>query len=204
MKRTSKDNRHAAVQVMKHTAIFVLLAGFFGLSGIFAQEARKDKYDDPRLNTPVPFTLGDRDRLHTVEINIEALKELIAATNRRIDDMNRRIDDMNHRVDDMNRRIDDTNKGLETTNERMLWMFGILIALGGGVFAYLNSKFDKKFDMIVERLNSIDLKLERAIAKNEEMEKRQDRMEAEIRSLNLAVYDVRQENAAIKEELSTR
>lgn len=175
-------------------------AGLLTFSPLFGQETPqevKSRYDDPRLNTPVPFTLGDRDRLHTVELGLAALDKRMTQG---FDAVHRRIDDTNRRIDDTNRRIDDLQRGLETTNERMLWMFGILVALGGGAFAYQN----RKFEIIIERLNTIEAKLEHLSAKTDEMEKRQDRLEADQRRLEQAFIRLEMGYAAIKEAHAPR
>jgi tetrahydromethanopterin S-methyltransferase subunit G len=187
-------------------ALSLFIAGIVAFSGVFAQETPINKDDDPRLDTPVPFTLRDRDRLHTVELRLEAMEKQIA----------QQFNAVGQQFNAVNQRIDDANKNLQATNDRMLWIFGILVAIGAAVFSYLNikfgrmfeqvekrfeqvdrrfelleskmdrrfeqleNKFDRKFDILIERLGAIERKLERFDAKLEEQEKRQDRIEKEL------------------------
>ncbi|MDW8333650.1 MAG: hypothetical protein RMM53_05505, partial [Bacteroidia bacterium] len=91
-------------------------------SGLWAQEPpKRDKYDDPRLNTPVPFTLGDRDRLHTVELKLEALEKTVDL---RFDAMQKQID----------ARFEAVDKRLELIQGLLWTLIGVMVALGSGLF----------------------------------------------------------------------
>ncbi len=95
-------------------------------SVVFGQELeKKDKYDDPRLNTPVPFTLGDRDRLHTVELKLEALEKNI---DQRFDAMQKQMD---VRFDAMQKQMD---ARFDFLQQLLLAIIGIMIAIGTGIF----------------------------------------------------------------------
>ncbi len=115
----------------------MLLLVFWVLGGswVFPQEIqKKDQYDDARLNTPAPFTLGDRDRILIVEMKLDAMQKQMdlrfEAMDKRLDGMDKRLDAMDKRLDGMDRRFDFL--------QNLLWaIIGLLVALGTGVFAQM-------------------------------------------------------------------
>jgi cell division protein FtsL len=122
------------VWVLKMKRLFILYFGLVSGSFAFAQEVEKrDKYDDPRLNTPVPFTLGDRDRLRDfgneladfkaqTGIHFEAMQK---QTDLRFDGMQRQMD---VRFEAVDKRLD--------FMQNLLWaIISIMVALFSGIIA---------------------------------------------------------------------
>ncbi|MCS7085170.1 MAG: hypothetical protein NZ534_03715, partial [Bacteroidia bacterium] len=100
-------------------------------SGLWAQEPpKRDKHDDPRLNTPVPFTLGDRDRLHTVELKLEALEKTVDL---RFDAMQKQIDARFEAIQrQTDARFEAVDKRLELIQGLLWTLIGVMVALGSG------------------------------------------------------------------------
>ena len=92
-------------------------------------------------NTPVPFTLGDRDRLMRNEQNIISLqKEMNArfeSVDTRFESFNSRFEslqkEMNTRFESVNRRFDSQQKQLDNIFTLMLFLLGGIMGLIGFV-----------------------------------------------------------------------
>ncbi len=116
---------------------------------------KKDKYDDPRLNTPVSFTLGDRDRLHTVELKMEALEKTVDV---RFDAMQKQIDarfdaiqrQMDTRFEAVDRRLDAMDKRFDFLQSLLWTIVSVLLALCGGIVALAVATY-----MQMQRINKL-------------------------------------------------
>ena len=140
------------------------------------------------------------ERLTTVEEAIKRVDQRIDGTNQRIDDTNRRIDDTNQgisdlqqavdrRLDDTNqrisdlqhavdRRLDDSNQRITDLAETMRTMFTALIALMAALFGYIAWDRRTMFRPLKERLEQVEVKLDRMceeLDSREERPKRSDR-----------------------------
>ncbi|MCS7086833.1 MAG: hypothetical protein NZ534_12245 [Bacteroidia bacterium] len=104
-------------------------------SWVFTQE--KDRYDDPRLNTPIPFTLGDRDRLRDLSNEMMHLQKQIDL---RFETQDKRLDAMDKRLDSM---------------QSLLWtIIGLTAALSSGLYFQLirvNRLLSKHEGILAER-----------------------------------------------------
>jgi len=111
----------------------IVLIAFFSLI-IFSVIAQDN-------NTPVPFTLGDRDRLMRNEQNIISLqKEMNArfeSVDTRFESFNSRFEslqkEMNTRFESVNRRFDSQQKQLDNIFTLMLFLLGGIMGLIGFV-----------------------------------------------------------------------
>ena len=85
-------------------------------------------------NTPVSFTLGDRDRLMRNEQKIDALR---TEMNVRFESVDRRFEsfqkDMNTRFESVNNRIDDLKEQIGFLTTLMIFVLGGLMSLIGFV-----------------------------------------------------------------------
>ena len=128
--------------------IFGLVAGTL----LFAQEPeKKDKYDDPRLNTPIPFTLGDRDRLRDLGNELTHLQKTIDL---RFEAMEKRLDGMDKRLDGMDKRLDGMDKRFDFLQNLLWTMVSILVALAAGIyfqFQRINGLLAKHDALLTER-----------------------------------------------------
>ncbi|MDW8334939.1 MAG: hypothetical protein RMM53_12055 [Bacteroidia bacterium] len=111
-------------------------------SWVFTQE--KDRYDDPRLNTPIPFTLGDRDRLRDLSNEMMHLQKQIDL---RFETQDKRLDAMDKRLDAMDKRLD--------SMQSLLWtIIGLTAALSSGLYFQLirvNRLLSKHEGILAER-----------------------------------------------------
>jgi len=102
------------------TILFIFLA----VGGLYSQDN----------NTPVSFTLGDRDRLMRNEQKIDALR---TEMNVRFESVDRRFEsfqkDMNTRFESVNNRIDDLKEQIGFLTTLMIFVLGGLMSLIGFV-----------------------------------------------------------------------
>ncbi len=107
-----------------------------------------------------------------VDQRIDGVNQRLDGTNQRIDDTNRRIGDTNQRISDLqhavDRRLDDTNQRIDDTNQRitdlaetMRTMFTALIALMVALFGYIAWDRRTMFRPLKERLEQVEVKLDR-------------------------------------------
>ena len=82
-------------------------------------------------NTPVPFTLGDRDRLMRNEQKIETVR---TEMNVRFESVDRRFDNIQK---DMNTRFDSVNSRIDDVKEQMGFMTTLLIFVLGGLMSLI-------------------------------------------------------------------
>jgi len=88
-------------------------------------------------NTPVSFTLGDRDRLMRNEQKIENVRTEINALRTEIDvrfeSVNKQFDSVNGRIDSVNGRIDDLKDQIGFLTTLIIFVLGGLMSLIGFV-----------------------------------------------------------------------
>ncbi len=111
---------------MKQKFVILLLALFI-VSGYKtnAQDA------DARANTPVAFTLADRDRIMKLESSVEMVNERINSTNERISFLEKSID---KRFDAQQKSIDER---FDAQQNQMNILFGFLFLILGGVVSLI-------------------------------------------------------------------
>ena len=107
------------------SVIFIL---FFVLSGLgYAQDN----------NTPVPFTLGDRDRLMRNEQNIKNVRveinSLRTEMNVKFEAVDKRFDSVNSHFDSVNGRIDDLKDQIGFLTALIMFVLGGMMSLIGFV-----------------------------------------------------------------------
>ena len=107
------------------TVFVLLMSTFSGLAQV----------DDNRANTPVPFTLADRDRILKVESKVEMLNERISLFERRVDErfsaMQKNIDE---RFDAQERRFDAQDKRFNDIKSDIGNLYNLMILLLGAMF----------------------------------------------------------------------
>ena len=81
-------------------------------------------------NTPVPFTLGDRDRLMRNEQKIDALR---TEMNVRFKSVDTQFESVNERIDSVNGRIDDLKDQIGFLTTLIIFVLGGLMSLIGFV-----------------------------------------------------------------------
>lgn len=89
---------------------------------------------DARANTPVPFTLADRDRIMRTELGINALEKRI---DERFDAQDKRFDAEDKRFDAQDKRFDAQDKRFDAIQNQMNILFGFLFLILGGVMSLI-------------------------------------------------------------------
>ncbi|MBF0553805.1 MAG: hypothetical protein HQK96_04525 [Nitrospirae bacterium] len=122
----------------------------------------------------VPFTQDDRDRLIRLEARMDGVEK-------RMDGIDKRMDGLDKRMDGLERRMDilksDMDKKFEQMMTFMLWGFGILF---GGMGVLMTT-------VIWDRRTA----LAPAVRKNKELEERGDKMERELKELNVKHSEIK-------------
>ncbi len=95
-----------------------------------------------------------------------------------------RFDDVNRRFDDVNRRFDDVNQRITDLTQIMLAMFGSLIALIIALFGYIAWDRRTMFRPLKERLEQVELKVERIIEDEPGPRGRHQRSASPLRASN--------------------
>ncbi|MCX7652505.1 MAG: hypothetical protein N2200_06535 [Bacteroidia bacterium] len=85
-------------------------------------------------NTPVPYTLADRDRLIRVEARIEALEKRIDALEKRMDAIDRRIDGLERQ---MEARFSGVERQLDALYNLFIGLFSGFVALVVGAMGLI-------------------------------------------------------------------
>jgi hypothetical protein len=105
-------------------------------------------------NTPVPFTLGDRDRLMRNEQKIDALRTEI---NVRFESVYKQFESVNGRIESVNGRIDDLKDQIGFLTTLIIFVLGGMMTLIGFVIydrrtaiKPVQHKQDKLEDILVE------------------------------------------------------
>jgi hypothetical protein len=105
-------------------------------------------------NTPVPFTLGDRDRLMRNEQKIDALRTEI---NVRFESVDKQFESVNGRIESVNGRIDDLKDQIGFLTTLIIFVLGGMMTLIGFVIydrrtaiKPVQHKQDKLEDILVE------------------------------------------------------
>ncbi|NOX45586.1 MAG: hypothetical protein GXO89_01235 [Chlorobi bacterium] len=116
---------------------------------------------DTKANTPVPFTLADRDRLLKLENSVKMLDVKIDATNQRISSLEKSI---NGHFDAQDKRFDAQDKRFDALQNQMNILFGFLFLILGGVMSLIAFViYDRR--IILRPLNQKQEEMETALIK---------------------------------------
>jgi hypothetical protein len=137
---------------------FLLLPAFQS----FAQSAEK------RANTPVPYTLADRDRILNTENKVEMINQKISSLEKsiaiRFDAQGKRFDAQGKRFDAQDKRFDAQDKRFDAIQNQINILFGFLFLILGGVMALIGFViYDRK--TILRPITKRQDNLEKAIIK---------------------------------------
>lgn len=114
-------------------------------------------------DTPIPYTLEDRDRLTRLETRLERIEARLDSMDKHFELMDQRFELMDHRFDSMDKRFELIDRRLERLESVIMWGFGLL----------LSSMLILVGFILWDRRSA----LSPTIRKNRELEEREDRIE---------------------------
>lgn len=137
--------------------------------------------DEKRANTPVPFTLADRDRLIKLEVKVEEMDKKNEA----------KFDALQKQIDILQKHLDEQQKQINRVQDEIHWVIGLIIGLFVFILwdrrTYLRP-LEKKVMSIereIEYTKEDRNKLQQLIASLKELSKTDEKVAAVLKQFNL-------------------
>lgn len=137
--------------------------------------------DEKRANTPVPFTLADRDRLIKLEVKVEEMDKKNEA----------KFDALQKQIDILQKQLDEQQKQINRVQDEIHWVIGLIIGLFVFILwdrrTYLRP-LEKKVMSIereIEYTKEDRNKLQQLIASLKELSKTDEKVAAVLKQFNL-------------------
>ncbi|RME13907.1 MAG: hypothetical protein D6799_07590 [Bacteroidetes bacterium] len=168
-------------------SVFYFVCVIWSIGSCYAQ-----KMSDERANTPIPFTLADRDRL--IELSI-AVKELDKRMTDQFNMIQKQFEYQQKQFEYQQKQLEYQQKQLDEQRTEIHWVIGLIITLMGlviGLITYIIwdrktiiKPLERKMERQMTESRQERNKLQQLIRALQELSKTDERVAAVLKQFNL-------------------